>query len=145
MKIPQPQQSLRIIPPNPPIRINTPHSLLNRLRIIIPPPTPILNPLIRIINTKQHPIRPDLLNNILQRPCREMPTRRNPDILLKIVIDTLLTHNIPRLLRNGFLHILEPVVYPPEVERDVFAVMADDHFCRGEAVEDTVCDEAESV
>lgn len=140
MKIPQLQQRLRIIPSNTPILIDTPNSLLNRLSIIIPPSTSILNLLIRIINTKEHTIRPKFINDILQRMRREMPTSGDPDILLEVVIDSLLAHDIPSFLSDRFLHILEPVVNAPEVERDVLAIMADNDLRCREAVEDAVRD-----
>ena len=139
------EQLLRILPTNIIVRVLPTQRLLNTLLIPIPPPTAVLNRLVRIINREKDPLSPHIAGQVLKRRRAEMPTSRQVNIILEVVVNILLTEHIPRLLRERPLDVFEPVVDSPEVVRDVLAQVADDDFQFGEAVEDAVGYEAEQV
>ena len=85
------------------------------LRIIIPV-TGVLEVFKGIVDGKQDSIRTDLCHAIMKSWRRKVATRGNPDILREIFSDGFLTG---LLQPQRLLDILEPVIDPPEIERQV--------------------------
>ncbi|RDW61213.1 uncharacterized protein DSM5745_10711 [Aspergillus mulundensis] len=141
---PQLKQPLRILPAHHAIPV-PPQSLRQGLLIAIKPARPHRNRLIRRINTKHDPLRAQITRNIPNRSRREVPTRRHPDILLKVIINVPLTHDIPVLPRKRTLHILQPVIDPPKVKRDMLAQMANNHLQPREPIKHPVRDQAQQM
>ena len=132
---PQLEEFLRILPSNlQPIRIRNLH--------IIEPVTRILKRLKGIVDTEQNPIRSNLRHTKIQRRGAEMPRRRDPNVLRKVLPNRLLAR-LPQ--PQQLLPVFKPVIDPPHVEGDVFAEMSDDDLQFGVTIKDAVRDHAERV
>lgn len=102
---------------------------------MIEPVAGILEGLKRIIDREQDPIGPDLRHSEIQRRRREMPGGRDPDVPRKVLADGPLAR---RRETEMLLPVLEPVVDPPQVERDVLTQVAQDELKVGVPVEEAV-------
>jgi len=141
----QTEQLLRILLANILVRLLTTQCLLDVLSVAVPPATAILNGLIRIIDTEQQSLRAKIFSDILQSLSAEVSTGGEVDVVLEVIVNGLLTHNISCLGCKGLLNIFEPVVDAPEVEGDVLTQVTNDDLELGEAVEDAVGDHTEEM
>lgn len=122
MELSQLQQRLRVVPADLLVVLHATNSSLDLLSLAVPPSRAILNRLVRVIDTEQDAVGPDLVDDVLERVAGEVARGGDPDVLLEVVVDGLLAVPVVALLLgDGPLDVLEPVVDAPEVERDVLA------------------------
>lgn len=104
------------------------------------PVTGIPKRLERVVNGKQDAVCANLGHTVLQRWCRKVPARCDPQVPLKVVPDGELARQAKRLL-----DVLEPVVDAPDVKGQVLAQVTEDDLQLWVTVEDAVGHHAECV